>query len=906
MPASSVADSETRSINSFASSFSQRSFFGKLNKYELKRRFYEKLDDFKNKVLLHKEQGFVVYRARCVYSGGVVVLKGYSRESLTLQTKQRVFSEVTLLQRAQCPFILKCFDSFEDQGWWWLVLENCAAGDLYRIVQSNGPLREEGWLVSQVLLPILQTLAYLHAEGVIHRDIKPEHVLFNSEKVAKLSGFFLSWDVNRYSYPKDMVGTLDYVAPEVFVLNGPNAKQQQVTHYDYKVDIWGVGVMAYDVLVGQPPFNTDDPNTTVEAILLREAEYPDYLSDDAVDFIDQCLTKDPARRPTARQLLTHPWVRTHLDWEPPEDWEDPIPNIDFSYYRVGGAGGHGEDGLGSEDEGEDDGRRWYNPLTWLRRRNSLEDLLADTGTGRDRDEDGGPGPGGPSAGRGGAAGGVGAVVRGPWQLTKSIGNFAKTLLGNTAQVAPDHPGGGGGGGGRDDVGNTSENNFFGNAGVNGNGHNAGGGGGGGMDGGGGGAKGGKAFQLLPGRGNKPREDLAGVPEGDEDDLDLDPEGGPHHDSPAAAAAIAAAAAAAAANGPGSRKGSFSAGAPATAAAAADVRPYSPPPRAAPPLPTSAAAGGGRDDGSTIMTSARSVENGGGGSRPGSATPSRLGAGAGVGSGKALGAAAADGGGGGAPTKAPAFLPHPTAAPPASQPPPPPLADVETDLPGVAAAVPETATAAAAAVRRTPTPTGGAHDSAASSEMRRSGSSSNSKASGGAGTNSGSGSGSMPGAAAAVDVADLPTERLHMPGKGKGVAAEAEKGTAAAAAAAAAAAEGPERPLPHLSDAVIKSAGEEQPVPVPKLPLAATAATSGSGSIKERAPGSGSGAAAAAAAAAAATDLSMHPVVQPGSSKTTPREREEARRLTGGQADAVAAAAAAVAAIPPPPPAAAPQ
>ncbi len=54
-----------------------------------------------------------------------------------------------------------------------------------------------------------------------------------------------------------------------------------------QVDIWGVGIMAYDVLVGCPPFNSDEPNATVEAILLKEVEYPDLLSDDAVDFIDQ-------------------------------------------------------------------------------------------------------------------------------------------------------------------------------------------------------------------------------------------------------------------------------------------------------------------------------------------------------------------------------------------------------------------------------------------------------------------------------------------------------------------------------------------------------------------------------------------------------------------------------------------
>ncbi|KAF5828478.1 kinase-like domain-containing protein, partial [Dunaliella salina] len=180
-------------------------------------------------------------------AGKCICMYKYIRVSMTstLHTVERICTEVGTLQRSQCPFILKCFDSFEDQGWWWLVLENCAAGDLYHIVQENGPIWEEGWLVSQVLLPLLQTLIYLHAEGIIHRDVKPEHVLFNSEKVTKLSGFFLAQDVNMFGLPKDMVGTLDYVAPEVFKVTSPEAQKQikagkQSGTYDYKVDVWMV------------------------------------------------------------------------------------------------------------------------------------------------------------------------------------------------------------------------------------------------------------------------------------------------------------------------------------------------------------------------------------------------------------------------------------------------------------------------------------------------------------------------------------------------------------------------------------------------------------------------------------------------------------------------------------------
>ncbi|KAL6751406.1 kinase-like domain-containing protein [Haematococcus lacustris] len=369
MPASAT-ESDTKSFNS---SLSNRSFFGKLAKYELKRKFYEKLEDFKGKTLLYKEPGFVVYRARCAYSSAVVVLKGYARDSLTLQTRQRIWVEVNMLQSAHCPFILKCFDSFEDQGWWWLVLENCANGDLFRIMQTQAGVKEEGWLVSQVLLPLLQTLAYLHNEGIIHRDLKPEHILFNSEKVAKLSGFLLAQDVTKYGFPKDMVGSLDYVAPEVFRLNSQEQQAlakvgQALSTYDYKADIWMLGVLTYDVLVGRPPFNCDSPNDTVQRILLTDPEFPEEVSDDAADFILCCLSKEPDERPTARQLLSHPWVRNNIGWVPPPGFQDPVPDVDLSFYNTGDDQDNEDpDATVQEEEEGEGGRVWFNPATWLRR-----------------------------------------------------------------------------------------------------------------------------------------------------------------------------------------------------------------------------------------------------------------------------------------------------------------------------------------------------------------------------------------------------------------------------------------------------------------------------------------------------------------------------------------------------------
>ena len=152
---------------------------------------------------------------------------------------------------------------------------------------------------------IIKAVSYCHANGICHRDLKLENFLFQTEDEdsdLKLIDFGLSLAFKPYQQFKSAVGTPYYVAPEV--LNGT---------YDNSCDVWAIGVIAYMLLTGKPPFNGPDERAILNEVATAELKFHPKLfknvSQDAQNFIQKCMNRNHTLRPSADMLLAHKWFR---------------------------------------------------------------------------------------------------------------------------------------------------------------------------------------------------------------------------------------------------------------------------------------------------------------------------------------------------------------------------------------------------------------------------------------------------------------------------------------------------------------------------------------------------------------------------------------------------------------------
>lgn len=193
---------------------------------------------------------------------------------------------------------MRLYGYFYDSQKVYLILEYAAKGELYNELHRAGRFPEK--LSAHYIRCIADALKYLHGKHVIHRDIKPENLLLGLKGEVKLADF--GWSVHAPSLRRQtMCGTLDYLPPEM-VERKP---------HDANVDIWSLGVLAYEFLTGNAPFVADGEGATFRRITTVDLTFPSHVSSGARDLISKLLVHDPSARLPLEDVLRHPWIVHH-------------------------------------------------------------------------------------------------------------------------------------------------------------------------------------------------------------------------------------------------------------------------------------------------------------------------------------------------------------------------------------------------------------------------------------------------------------------------------------------------------------------------------------------------------------------------------------------------------------------
>jgi eukaryotic-like serine/threonine-protein kinase len=204
--------------------------------------------------------------------------------------RERTMREARAAARLDHPCVTHVFDVVEEDGRPWLVMEHVAARSLQDIVEEQGPLPPP--VVARIGLDVLAALEAAHAEGIVHRDVKPANVLVSPDGRARLTDFGIATTTGDSSLTTQgaLIGSPSYMAPERVAGGQPAGS----------VDLWSLGATLYTAVEGRLAFDKGDPVATLMAVATEPPD-PPRLAGPLTPVLMGLLTKDPVQRATSAQ-----------------------------------------------------------------------------------------------------------------------------------------------------------------------------------------------------------------------------------------------------------------------------------------------------------------------------------------------------------------------------------------------------------------------------------------------------------------------------------------------------------------------------------------------------------------------------------------------------------------------------
>jgi len=265
-----------------------------------------KVNDFESLKLIGRGSFGKVLLVKYLPTGQVFAMKVLNKSTIIAKGElPHTKAEKSILTKLDCPFLVKLHYSFQTPDKLYFVMDFVNGGELFFHLQKEKVFGNERtrFYCAEILLG----LEYLHNQGVVYRDLKPENLLLTSEGHVCMTDFGISKEGLHCSDDRTATfcGTPEYLAPEVL-------KGQK---YGKEVDWWSLGTLMFEMLNGLPPFYAEDVQQMYSKIMKAELKFPRKVTPEAASLIEGLLEKNPAKRLSEpQQIKEHPYFNG-LDWE---------------------------------------------------------------------------------------------------------------------------------------------------------------------------------------------------------------------------------------------------------------------------------------------------------------------------------------------------------------------------------------------------------------------------------------------------------------------------------------------------------------------------------------------------------------------------------------------------------------